>query len=442
MNDRLDQMKRRTQHQWLSIIYIAALLAIVSAVSIAPTPSRAAGDKALFVTTSTRTGRLVVFDDVWETIQERYYDPTFRGLDWEASRITFRPAAAEAKSTKEFYELLRRMIAPLKDAHTRVFSPEEKFDWWNPKFVTTGVSIREVEGKPTVVHVEPKSAAHSAGLRAGDVILSIDNINSADLLARRIAGSTISESSRLRVVRALFEGPVGTSLTVSWKNKDGRTKSAVLQRYWDQRTLGFRSYQQGSVAIIGLDAFTQTIASDFLKQLPSMIDDAEAIILDLRGNGGGDAEAMANIASAFLDNGINLGKFADRSGASFELITTPRISQLSSSTAAGKLPMLVLTNETTSSAAEILASTLQQQRRARVLGNTTCGCVLAIRNRHALPDGGVLDVSEFDYKTAQGIRLEGVGITPNEIITIARSDLYAKRDTALERAKRLIAKLN
>jgi len=144
-------------------LYLIALLAIAIGLPTAITRSHAESDKTLFVSTATRAGRLAVFDDVWETIQERYYDPTFRGLDWEATRVAFRPVAAEAKSTQDFYELLRRMIAPLKDPHTRVFSPEEKFDWWNPKFVTIGVSVREVEGSPIVVHVEPKSAANAAG---------------------------------------------------------------------------------------------------------------------------------------------------------------------------------------------------------------------------------------------------------------------------------------
>ena len=168
--------------------------------------------------------------------------------------------------------------------------------------------------------------------------------------------------------------------------------------------------------------------------------DIETLKASLAASGGGAAEAMANVASAFLDTGINLGKFADRSGAGFELVTTPRLLQLALPTASSKLPMVVLTSETTSSAAEILASTLQQQKRARVIGNLTCGCVLAIRNRHSLPDGGVLDVSEFDYKTAEGIRLEGVGITPNDTTMITRADLYAKRDSALERAKKYFAK--
>jgi C-terminal processing protease CtpA/Prc len=149
---------------------------------------------------------------------------------------------------------------------------------------------------------------------------------------------------------------------------------------------------------------------------------------------------MADIASLFLEDGINLGKFADRSGASFELQTFSkrlwRLPQFSNT----KLPLVVLTSEGTSSAAEILVATLQTKGRARVVGTQTCGCVLAIRNRHALPDGGILDVSEFDYRTAAGLRLEGLGITPDDVITLRRSDIYSRRDRAIERAKTILKK--
>ena len=430
--------KRRIQCRWLIASYLVALLTICVTLPVGFKPSHAAGDESLLVSTATRAGRLAVFDDVWETIYERYYDPGLRGVDWEGSRVVFRPAAADAKTTHDFYELLRRMIAPLRDAHTRVFSPEEKFDWWNPRFITVGLTVREVQGEPIIVSVEPKSAAADAGVRVGDIVVAVDNVTPNEFVARRTHDPALSTAARFRAVRSMFEGVAGTSLTVTWKNKHGRVKSVVLQRYWSQRTLGFRFRQQDEIAIISLDAFTKTIASDFLKQLPTMTKDVRGIILDLRGNGGGDAEAMADIASGFLQTGINLGKFADRSGASFELITTPFLPKVSSFTAPTALPMVVLTGESTSSAAEILASTLQQRRRASVIGTPTCGCVLAIRNRHALPDGGVLDVSEYDYRTAEGVRLEGVGITPNEVTNSTRSDLYARRDIALDRAKRYL----
>jgi carboxyl-terminal processing protease len=208
----------------------------------------------------------------------------------------------------------------------------------------------------------------------------------------------------------------------------------VLQRYWSQRNLGFNNQRKGKIAILRIDAFTQSVAQEFAKNLPEILEGAGGIILDLRGNGGGDAEAMADVASLFLDEGTNLGKFADRSGASFELQTFPKRLWRSTALAQIKLPLVVLTSENTSSAAEILAAALQAKRRAQVIGSGTCGCVLAIRNRHALPDGGVLDVSEFDYKTAGGVRLEGAGVKPDTVSAQTRADIYSRHDRALERA--------
>jgi len=402
--------------------------------------ARASRDDSSLVSTATVEGRLAVFDDVWETIEDHYYDPKFHGIDWQAKRALFRPAAARAGSSHEFYELLRQMIASLRDAHTRVYSPDEKFDWWNPRFVTVGLTMREVEGVPTVIYIEPGSPASRTDLRVGDAIVSIDDIPVAEFINRRLEASGLAHDpeARFRAVTSLFDGQPGTTVKVGWTSRNGKHKSAVLQRYWTQRLLGFNNQRKGNIAILRLDAFTQTVALDFSKSLPEVLDGAQGIVLDLRFNGGGDAEAMADVASLFLEDGINLGKFADRSGASFELQTfskrlwrIPRMSSI-------KLPLVVLTSESTSSAAEILVAALQAKQRARVIGTETCGCVLAIRNRHALPDGGVLDVSEFDYRTAAGVRLEGSGIKPDTLMKLTRADIYSRRDAALELAKEIL----
>ena len=212
----------------------------------------------------------------------------------------------------------------------------------------------------------------------------------------------------------------------------------MLQRYWSQRQLGFNNQRKGKIAVLRIDAFTQSVALDFSKVVAEVLEGAEGIVLDLRANGGGDAEAMADVASLFLDDGTNLGKFADRSGASFELQTFSKRLWRIPGLLPIKLPLVVLTSENTSSAAEILVATLQTKRRARVIGTETCGCVLAIRNRHALPDGGVLDVSEFDYRTAAGVRLEGVGVKPDKVTHLTRADIYSRHDRALELAKDLL----
>jgi carboxyl-terminal processing protease len=417
-------------------VWYFVLCAICISLLAVQSTSLAARDDSSLVSTATPEGRLAVFDDVWETIQERYYDPHFHGIDWQAKRVAFRQAAARAANTQEFYDVLRQMIASLRDAHTRVYSPDEKFDWWSPRFVTVGLTVREVQGVPTVIQIEPGSGAARTDIRAGDVIVSIDNLPVADFIAQRLryTGLTDDDNARYRTVATLFEGPAGTVVKLGWMTRNGKQKTAVLERYWSQRQLGFHNQRKGKIAVLRIDAFTQSVALDFSKMLPGILEGAEGIVLDLRGNGGGDAEAMADVASLFLDDGTNLGKFADRAGASFELQTfskrlwrTPGLSPI-------KLPLVVLTSENTSSAAEILVSALQSKRRALVIGAETCGCVLAIRNRHALPDGGVLDVSEFDYRTAGGVRLEGAGIKPDQLTSSTRADIYLRRDRALELA--------
>jgi carboxyl-terminal processing protease len=420
---------------------VLIVVLLISQLATAPV-ARAVRDDSTLVSTATVEGRLTVFDDAWETIQDRYYDPKFHGIDWQAKRVAFRPAAARAANTQEFYDLLRQMISSLKDAHTRVYSPEEKFDWWSPRFVTVGLTVREIEGAPTVLHIEAGSDASKTDIRPGDVIVSIDNVPVAAVIAHRLknAGLADEAGTRFRTIGTLFEGPAGSNVNVGWTTRNGKRKSTVLHRYWSQRQLGFNNQRKGDIAILRIDAFTQSVALDFSKALPDVLEGAEGVILDLRANGGGDAEAMADVASLFLEEGTNLGKFADRSGASFELQTFSRRLWTSFAASPVKLPLVVLTSENTSSAAEILAATLQAKGRAQVIGTGTCGCVLAIRNRHALPDGGVLDVSEFDYRTAGGVRLEGAGIKPDKPVVLTRDDIYSRRDRALERAKDLLNK--
>src|ERR1043165_1815574 len=189
--------------------FAALLIALLVSQLAITRVARAVADDSKLVSTATVEGRLAVFDDVWETIQDRYYDPKFHGIDWQAKRTTFRPAAARAGNTQEFYDVLRQMIASLRDAHTRVYSPDEKFDWWTPRFVTVGLTIREVEGAPTVIQVDPNSPASKTDIRQGDVIVSVDDVPVAQFVAQRMRnfGLVDEGNTRHRVIANLFEGP-------------------------------------------------------------------------------------------------------------------------------------------------------------------------------------------------------------------------------------------
>lgn len=410
---------------------------LLSARVLSPLPSvRAERAESAPVSTATREGRLAVFDDAWSRINEHYYDQTFHGLDWDAQRARFRALAADASSNQELYAVLRRMIAPLNDPHTRVFAPDEKFDWWRPRFVTIGIGVNEVEGLPTVVQLEPGSAPQRAGMRVGDVIETVNGAPALALIKDRLAKSPSSAASaRVRAFGKLLEGAPETSVEVGWRGKDGKLKSARFARYWQQRELGVRiNREKGDYVVVEIDAFTKPIAATFARAIKDKLARARGVILDLRVNGGGDAEAMTDVASTFLGDGLSLGQFTDRAGSSFTISTHSRSLFAPDPISQTKLPLVVLTSERTSSASEIFVEALKLSRRATTIGTQTCGCVLAVRTRHELPDGGLLDVSEMDYETARGDRLEGHGIKPDETVLVQRSDLYSGRDRALELA--------
>lgn len=209
-----------------------------------------------------------------------------------------------------------------------------------------------------------------------------------------------------------------------------------MRREWRERSIALRVRElKNNNVLVEFDVFAPDAAQEFTRTVMSKLRGARGIILDLRNNGGGDAEAMTEIASSFLPDGHSLGRFTDRTGR-FSYEAQTRSALLLSADVLTRLqaPVVILSGERTSSAAEIFAYAMKEARRARIIGQNTCGCVLAIRRRHTLPDGGELDVSEMDYRTPAGARLEGIGIVPDETITLKRTDLLARRDRALERA--------
>ncbi len=447
MNIQLRQLRKSfLSADWCQFIRpffaIAFTLAVGSGLIFSSVPRSFlsfAKSESTTVSTATHEGRMAVFDDAWSTINERYYDRNFTslaaGLSWNSQRASFRSLAAETTSGPELYAVLRRMLASLNDPHTRVFMPGEKSDWWRPRFVTIGLAIREIEGLPTVVRVEPGSPAERAGIVAGDVIETINN-ESAELLLQRKLGNAmaIDGHARARAVATLTEGPPQSLIEISWRRRDGRKVSSQFRRFWQERELGFRIKRNDAIAIIEMDGFTREISRKLVSALRDVAPDARGVVIDLRANGGGDAEAMIDIASSFLGAGFNLGRFIDRSSRQIPLVTREKSPLIPNRLTKLNLPLVVLTSERTSSAAEIFVAELRAAKRATIVGTETCGCVLAIRTRHQLPDGGILDISELDYQTASGERLEKNGIEPDTTVSNTREDLYASRDRAMELA--------
>jgi len=391
---------------------------------------------------ATREGRLRIFDEVWEQVRERYFDPTFGGVDWQGARVELRPLAADARDASVLYAVLRRMLGRLRDPHTRVFAPGEGTDWRVQRYVSVGVSARELGGALVVADVERDSRAARSGLRAGDELLRIDGEDAASLLARRLsetaAGGT--RASRLQAIARLFDGPAGSAVSVDFRRAgETRTRAAELTRESRTRVPTFDAKREGGARLVRFNIFTPEVAAQFARTLRTQLKNARSLVIDLRDNGGGEADSMADVASGLLPAGLSLGRFTDRAGQ-VKLEPFTRAALLSSAETLERFrgPVVVLTNARTASAAEVFAAALRERRRALVVGEQTCGCVLGIRRRHVLPDGGVLDVSEMDYRTAAGSRLEGAGLTPDMQVAPTLEDLRRGRSRALALALELL----
>lgn len=401
------------------------------------------------ISAATREGRLAIFDDVWETIRERYYDPTLRGVDWLKLSARFRPLAAAARDTEEFYRVMRRMIAHLHDSHTRIYAPDERASWRQPFFVSVGVSVRETASALVVIRIERGSEAERAGVRIGDTVVSIDGEAAMSALTRRLVEAAESldvevavaarrprNTVKLQAAAKLFDGPANSLVTIVFAKPDGRIRSVPVRRERRQRKAEFhvRRVRDG-YGVLRFNAFTPEFTTKLVRALKNELRDAPGLVVDLRDNGGGETEAMVDVASVFLPTGQSLGEFADRDGR-IRVRPQTRARPLFAVDTGVRFqgPVVLLTSAKTASAAEVFTAAMRRAARAEVVGEHTCGCVLGVYRAHQLPDGGQLDVSELNYHTAGGERLEDLGVAPDEIVTPTLEDFRAARDRTLRRA--------
>ena len=387
--------------------------------------------------------RAQIFDEVWETISEKYYSPKFNGADWNAVREQYRPRLDAVKSDSEFYDLLNQMVGELRDAHTRVRSPRQRQERKNQQSTNAGVFIYEVENKSVVVSVAPDSEAARAGVLPGMIVPTVGGKPIAEALAevRRDIGTSSSErATRLISYSRLIAGEPDTPLKLGLTRADGTPFDVTLMRRTVSAAPQFtaRLLPSGD-AYIKFNRFLPPVGKQF-KEALIKFKNAPALIIDLRSNGGGDGELGLEIAGYFFNEQTSFAKLITRTGkppsALFGLFKFPLDAQ------AGKKgeqiyanPVVILVNEGSASTSELFTGGMQEQNRAQVIGTQSCGCVLGILGYKKLKDGGDLAVSEIGFVTAKGRTLEGNGITPDKTVLVTLADLQSGRDTVLEAAE-------
>jgi len=315
-------------------------------------------------------------------------------------------------------DAIEGMVRNRDDEFSAYFDPQEyaRFrEQTDARFTGVGISVVGVDDGLRIVDVYRDSPAREAGLRPGDVIL---RANGQGLGGR-------GERAATRLIR----GAAGTSVELTIR-RGGRTFSRRVERR-EVTIPVVESRRRGDVAVIALRQFSSGAHGEVYAAVRrARRRGARGIVFDLRGNGGGLVEEARLVASAFLRDGVVV---RTRGRAVPE-----QVYRATGEPVAPDIPLVVLVDRNTASAAEIVAGALQDQDRATVVGTPTFGKGV-FQEVVELGNGGALDITVGQYFTPDGRNL-GRGIERGEGL---RPDIRAeddqetpRRDEALARALR------
>jgi carboxyl-terminal processing protease len=386
--------------------------------------------------------RAEVFEKVWSTVNEKYFDAQFNGVDWAAVHERYRPLVNGVATDDEFYALLSRMLGELRDPHTRFLTPKAVQANKRHQTTSTSVRLREVEGQLVIFAVEPGSEAARAGIEPGMIVRTVDAKPAAEALAQaraEVGDTSTTALTRLRVFARLLAGAPDTSVKLGLERADGSAfDAAITRRVVSSLTPLVASLLPSGYAYLKFDSFRDGSAKE-VKAALVKFKDAPGLIVDLRTNGGGDVLEMRKIAGYFFAQKVFFGRGVNRTGKPLSylggLVKVPL--EVYVGEGGGQLypnPVVVLMSERTGSAAESFTEGLSENHRATVIGTASCGCVNIVLDHVGVKGGGELSVSGLGYLSPQGRKLEGVGVTPDLTVEVTLADLRARRDPSIEAA--------
>jgi carboxyl-terminal processing protease len=393
-------------------------------------PAASAGEFSTDLATA--DDRVAAFDYAWRTVNDRFYEPTFNGVDWEAVRSRYLAQLERVRSDAGFYGLLGRMVAELRDSHTRVYTPREYRNRLESVMTTVGVRVGEVDGQVAIVEVVPDTPAVAAGLRPGMIVTAVNGENARERLLR-LTGEAPADASPERRQRNIYSRMLstraGTLLKLEVESPAGPREVALSRTEREMPASVSYRILPGNVGYIAFNRFRSETAADFNRALTQLAA-TDSLIIDVRGNPGGSIGAMLTIAQNFFPDARHVLTRRLRAldlPLPTEGYVRPRPNpdvRINGNLRAYTRPLALLVDGQTASSSELLATVLREQRDAIVIGRPSCGCVVAVRtNGYRLAGGGALYVAETGFVTPRGNRMEGAGIQPDSYVPLTLADL-------------------
>ena len=316
---------------------------------------------------------------------------------------------------------IKGYIEGLGDPYTEYISADEMEDYLSDtmgNFVGIGIyMVKNTEkGKIQVLAPIKGSPAEKAGIQAGDLILTVDGVDySADEMT--IASNKI-------------KGEEGTTVTIEVL-RGTETKKYELKREKVKVNQVEGKVLSNNIGYINFTSFDETTADDFKAKFEEINKQGiKSLIIDLRNNGGGIVDQALQIADYVADKDSVILYEVDKNNK--ETVKKAKTDPIIN------MPIIILTNENTASASEILAGALKDLGKAKTVGTTTYGKGV-IQQILKLSDGSGLKVTIEEYQTPNRNKIHKIGIAPDEEVKLPDSvtnvlNVTESEDTQLQKA--------
>jgi len=356
---------------------VAALQPGVAEWRLGPGQSARSGEP---ISSDENPATLGVFTEAWELIEADFFGP----LPTETERV---------------YGAIRGILAEVGDPYTVFVEPvPHKFDQEKLRgsYGGIGVDLSRNDQGDVVLTPFRDSPASRVGIEEGDILVAVDDLTvTVDM--------DVSQD-----VAALLRGEPGTDVVLLVRRGEQEIEFVVGREVIDTPSVHWRLLTEETppLAYVEITSFTDRTPSELAEALKELLgrDGAKGLVLDLRNNGGGLLHSSIDVVDQFLDGGVVLYE-VKRGGIEKSFSAEPGGNAVDT-------PMVVLVNNGTASASEIVAGAIQDHDRGVLVGQTTYGKG-SVQLIFDLSDGASLHLTSAQWLTPNRHQLEGVGLTPD-----------------------------
>ena len=354
--------------------------------------------------------------------------PEHLDIFWEAMELLEEDFYGEIPSSVErSYGAIRGVLETLDDQNTGFLDPEEASSFMESiegSFEGIGAFVEWAEDEGAVRIVEPfeDQPAWNAGIRRGDLIIAIN-------------GEDVAELSNLSEAINRIKGPRGTDvlLTIRREGVEDPYEIPVTRDVVEVPVVETEVYgENDEFAYVHLQRFSDDAGTKLRAALEALLTDkTQGLIFDLRRNPGGLLREAIQVTSVFLEGErVLIERFSDGTEEFYDTEGDALV--------AGDLPLIVLVDESSASASEIVAGALQDAERARLVGVTTYGKG-SVQLPHTLSDDSLLRVTIARWYTPADRSINGTGLEPDIVVERTNEQRENEEDPQLERAIELLS---